>query len=63
VTIHDSGTNWYAGWAYLVDADEVTAYVMQASGSYTNRTDITSTVPMTWTTGDRLLISGFYKMA
>ena len=41
----------------------MTLMASNASGTYTTQTTMSSTVPLTWTTGDKISISGSYEAA
>jgi hypothetical protein len=58
--IADTGTATFVGFGELAGADFY-CYVNNASGTYVNTSNISSSVPMTWTTNDTLLISFNYK--
>ena len=58
-----SGSTGYAG---MVRQSSGTAFLIRAlaaSGTYVTQAIISSTVPFTWTTGDRMAVSGFYEKA
>ena len=58
--IADTGTATFNGFGELSGADFY-CYVNNASGTYVNTSNISATVPMTWTTNDSLTISFNYK--
>jgi hypothetical protein len=62
VFIADVGTTNYQGG---LDCNATTAYpfVISAGGTYTGISYFSSTVPMTWTTGDAFTIRGTYEAA
>lgn len=50
----DTGIAAYPGSCYLIQSNAVRAYVSNTAGTYASLANITSTVPMTWSTGDVL---------
>ncbi len=59
----DSGTAAYTG---LVEWASTTTAVIQIQGAgatYVNMSDISSTIPMTWTTNDNMAAQGIYEAA
>lgn len=58
--IADAGSASYSGFGELSGGDFY-CYVMNASGTYVNTSNISATVPMTWTTNDSLTITFNYK--
>lgn len=63
VKILDAGTDVFLGTTEFSSGSTVVILVAGAGGTYVNRTSITSTVPMTWTTGDTLFVTGTYEAA
>lgn len=61
--IDDTGTNVFFGTVLPSSASSVQLFVDLASGTYTAFANITSTVPMTWTTGDKFQIALVYEAA
>lgn len=61
--IDDTGTNVFFGTVLPSSASAVQLFVDLASGTYTAFANITSTVPMTWTTGDKFQIALVYEAA
>lgn len=59
----DSGTLNYDARPYWASTTTMKVRIFTASGSYTGNTDITSTVPFTWTTNDEITISITYEAA
>lgn len=59
IVIEDSGSNYFTGvW---IAAGPI--YVNNSSGTYTTGTALSSTVPMTWATSDKLHINFSYEAA
>lgn len=58
VMINDSGTTLYFG-NHLASG---TVTVGTTNGTYLGYTTLSSTVPMTWTTGDQLAVTGWYEI-
>ena len=58
----DSGTAVYSGF---VQMDTNIAYftILNASGTYTTRAYLSSTVPFTWTTNDNINVQFYYEAA
>lgn len=57
---------WYAGQAVEINADQLTIYALRdnsSSLSYSYGVAVTSTIPMTWATGDYIEVTGFYETA
>lgn len=63
VLIFDSGTAGFRGSVMWRSSTTAGLLVGAASGSYTNHVDVTSTVPMTWTTNDSFTAKGWYEAA
>lgn len=64
VLIHDAGNTYYTGFAINDQGvSKLAIYMNKADGSYTEFTNITATVPMTWTTNDKLYFSCTYEAA
>lgn len=61
--ILDAGTADFFGQSWLHDADECRVFVDAASSTYVQPTALSSTVPMTWATGDMLWVTGTYEAA
>lgn len=57
VVFEDSGTGYFSG--ILIAAGEVR--VMKSDATYTSLASISSTIPMTWTTGDKIRINFCYE--
>lgn len=62
-SIEDSGTASFHGVTRISDADTtlLQAGVGTAGGTYLGYSNLSSTIPMTWTTGDQLMITGTYE--
>lgn len=60
VSIFDSGTIVYNGIAIWLTTTTAKVYVSNSAGTYNAQTQLSSTVPMTWTTNDQLIITGTY---
>jgi hypothetical protein len=64
ITCVDSGTAVFVGYAGLNSTTTMAPYTVNAGAAASaNRLGLTSTVPMTWTTSDALLISFQYEAA
>jgi hypothetical protein len=59
--IDDAGANVYWGTVAPVSTSSVTLYADLASGAYLAFASITATVPMTWTTGDIMVLAFMYE--
>lgn len=59
----DSGTADYGGHAFLYDATTVLPVVGVTSGTNLSFAGLTNLVPMTWATGDVLMVTGTYEAA
>lgn len=59
----DSGTNNFDCVTVLHTTTTVIIRVFGSAGSYVNQANITSLIPMTWTTGDELIATGTYEAA
>lgn len=59
----DTGTATYYGLAVDGGTSNPELRVMNSSGTYVTATQITSTLPFTWTTGDRIDVFGVYEAA
>lgn len=58
-----SPANKYPAIAYLGNATQAGINVMAASGTYASGSDVTSTVPITWASGDSLNFTLIYQAA
>ena len=58
-----SGTTGYAGMVRQSSGDACLIRALAAGGTYVSQAIISSTVPFTWTTGDRIAVAGFYEKA
>ncbi len=58
VTITDSGTAFYFGALFVNSSSLQTIYTKGVGGTYETLVALSSTVPMTWTTNDNIVISG-----
>ena len=64
VTLYDaSPLSYYEGWAYWASAGSMSLASRKVSGNYLVSEDINATLPFTWTTGDKIMIQGFYERA
>lgn len=63
VTILDSGTAQFGGATVFSSGSTVTLKVESVGGTYNTLTNFSSTVPMTWTTGDAFVVTGTYEAA
>lgn len=64
--ITDNGTTFFTGEVRPTSSLPTTQFeieVSNAAGTYVVPTVISSTVPMTWTTSDRVVATGFYEAA
>ena len=59
----DTGNDAYAGWLLYNNTTTVRMRVALANGTYINTTGVTSTVPFTWATGDRISVNFIYEAA
>jgi hypothetical protein len=57
---NDNGTDYY-GRLFRNNSTRGTLRVFDSSGTYVDATNITSTVPFTWTTSDRIIVAGYYR--
>lgn len=62
VSINDAGTAQYVGGVRFVSGD-ISPFVFGADSTFATLDSITSTVPMTWTTGDNMMLSFAYEAA
>ena len=56
----DTGAAYY-GRLFRSNATRGGLRVFDSSGSYVTATAISATIPFTWTTGDRIIASGYYR--
>lgn len=57
----DSGVGTYVGQVFLLNNPSIAAIrVIGASETYGRQLALSSTVPFTWTTSDRIMVNGFY---
>lgn len=61
--IDDTGTNVFFGTVLPSSASSVQLFADLASGTYAAFANITATVPMTWTTGDKFQLAFVYEAA
>ena len=61
--IDDTGTTVFFGTVLPSSASAVQLFADLASGTYTAFANITSTVPMTWTTTDKIILNYIYEVA
>lgn len=59
----DSGTTVFRGTTEFSSGSTVTILAAGAGASVVDRVSITSSVPMTWATGDTIMITGTYEAA
>lgn len=59
----DQGTAVYINSYFLRDSSRVFLITGFTGGSYLAETGVSSTIPFTWTTGDRFIVSGSYEVA
>jgi hypothetical protein len=57
-----NGTDYY-GALFRSSATTSTVRVFNSSGTYVSPTNVTSTVPFTWASTDRLIVNGVYRAA
>jgi hypothetical protein len=62
VSILDEFVAYYVGIG-LVGTTSVLARVTTAGGTYVGNSSLSSTIPMTWNTGDQMVVTGFYEKA
>jgi hypothetical protein len=62
VSILDEFVAYYVGIG-LVGTTSVLARVTTAGGTYVGNASLSSTVPMTWNSGDSMVVAGFYEKA
>ena len=62
LSILDSGTAGYVGTIEIVSTN-LQCWILSTSGAYPQFANITSTVPMTWTTSDSLSVTAIYEVA
>lgn len=63
VYVLDSGTAEFLGKVLILPTTTAEPVINNASGTYLTFTRFSSSVPMTWTTNDRLIITGTYEAA
>jgi hypothetical protein len=63
VKLLDSGTQWFEGRLTPSTATVAFVEVTNSAGTYLNGSPLSSTVPMTWTTGDNIILAGVYEAA
>jgi hypothetical protein len=63
VHIEDAGTTTFYGTAFIASATTMTIQVDTANGTYVQNAAISSTVPMTWATGDSMSLYFAYEVA
>lgn len=61
--IYDSGTAAYYGIIEYSSTSTMVVKVWSAGGTYVSNANLSSTVPMTWTTNDALYLWGVYEAA
>lgn len=63
IWIQDTGTAFFYGVAAPSSTTVLTLYNLNSGTAYTRMDGISATTPMTWTTGDILIVSGTYEAA
>lgn len=63
VNFFDTGTAQFGGVVCFASTTTARVYVYKADGTYIQNATLSSTVPMTWATGDELSISFTYEVA
>jgi hypothetical protein len=63
VLLLDAATAEYYGKVYLYTSTIGIFFAQSASGSYVKDAPVTSTVPMTWTTNDKIVANFWYEVA
>lgn len=64
VQIEDNGVQTYFGWGQLQSSNTIMRMVVgNSAGTYLSNTGISSTIPMTWGTGDHISFTGAYEGA
>ena len=62
--IRDAGTTTFEGsWNIDQPNSKIVWYAANSSSTYTNFSNVNTTVPMTWTTNDFIAILGWYEKA
>jgi len=61
--LRDTGTTSYMGYVFWATTTTAKFVVQRGDLTYTNIAGISSTIPMTWTTGDIILAFGCYEAA
>lgn len=62
-TLYDSGVAYFLGLAFWTNTTTATIYSHGVSGTTTLASGITADLPMTWATGDQIIITGTYEAA
>lgn len=62
-TLFDTGTSAYVGRVMWVTSTTAAIQVVNAAGTYAADAAISATIPMTWTTGDKLTFTLEYEAA
>jgi hypothetical protein len=62
VSILDEFVAYYVGIG-LVGTTSILTRVTTAGGTYVGNSSLSSTIPMTWNTGDQMVVTGFYEKA
>lgn len=63
VGILDTGTTYFSGMLRWASASTVQVFAQNSGAASLQISTISSTVPMTWTTGDAFVVSGSYESA
>lgn len=61
--IEDNGTQTYFGVTSLYSTSSMRLLVLNVASTYLQNSQVTSTVPMTWTSGDSFTVTGTYEAA
>ena len=56
----DNGTDYF-GRLFRNNSERALIRVFDSSSTYVSSTNVTNTVPHTWATGDRIIVSGYYR--
>lgn len=59
----DGGSTTYVGTANWSSTTTATLHVNNAAGTYSVRTALSSSIPMTWANTDEIIVTGFYEIA
>lgn len=63
VNFIDSGGSFYPGSVSNITAGAIEVFALNATGTYASMTQVTTGVPITWSSGDIITINGVYESA